>query len=743
MTSNELQITVHESAHAQGGNSNHQGSNQPMREAGSQISSSDLFIKVSANKEHVVEQEPILLTYKVYSLVDLTQLEGKMPDLKGFHIQEVQLPQQKSFKVETYNGRPYRTVTWSQYVMFPQVTGKLSIPSITFNGIVVQMNRNIDPFEAFFNGGSSYVEVKKRIQAPGLTIQVSPLPTKPANFSLGVGNFNISAQLDKQQVKANDPVKLRVTISGVGNLKLIKEPIVNLPKDFDRYDAKITDQTKITANGVEGSMVYDFMVVPRHQGTFDIPPVEFTYYDTQANQYKTVKSEGFKLNVAKGSGTAAVSDYSESVEQLNKDIRYIKTGNAELRDIDDFFFGSASYLTVLIVMLIAFVSLFVVFRKRAIDNANLGKMRGKKANKVATKRLRAASKLMQQNRSDAFYDEVLRALWGYVGDKLNMPVEGLSRENIQQRLSEREVAEETISKFIAAIDECEFERYAPGDAAGNMNKTFDAAMTAIMDIEEKMKNSKKIRLSKTSVVVAFLVAASCLDAAAMATKANADKAYAAEHYQQAIADYEELLKQGANADIYYNLGNAYYRTNNLTRAIINYERAALLAPGDADVRFNLQLARSKTIDKITPESELFFFNWYRQFVNLLSVDGWAKTALWALALAIVFALTYLFAERLLLRKLGFYGGMLLVLLFVVSNIMAHQQKAKLTHRTGAIVVAPSVQIKSTPSKNGTDLFNLHEGTRIDIIDGSMKLWKEIRIADGKSGWIESSKMEII
>ena len=240
LTSNELQITVHESAHAQGGNSNHQGSNQPMREAGSQISSSDLFIKVSANKEHVVEQEPILLTYKVYSLVDLTQLEGKMPDLKGFHIQEVQLPQQKSFKVETYNGRPYRTVTWSQYVMFPQVTGKLSIPSITFNGIVVQMNRNIDPFEAFFNGGSSYVEVKKRIQAPGLTIQVSPLPTKPANFSLGVGNFNISAQLDKQQVKANDPVKLRVTISGVGNLKLIKEPLVNILHLFLRKKFGIT-----------------------------------------------------------------------------------------------------------------------------------------------------------------------------------------------------------------------------------------------------------------------------------------------------------------------------------------------------------------------------------------------------------------------------------------------------------------------------------------------------------------------
>ena len=742
--SNSMRIRVSGTAQSgrPGGHNGGGDEDLEVRSAGTQISGSDLFIKVSANKKRIHEQEPVLLTYKVYTLVGLTRLDGKMPDMKGFHSQEIPLPREKSFHVEAFNGRPYKTVTWQQWVVFPQTTGKLEIPSIVFEGTVVQQNRNVDPFEAFFNGGSGYVEVKKKITAPGLTLQVDPLPSRPANFSGGVGKFSITAQISKTDVKANDPVSLRVIVSGTGNLKLIKEPIVNFPKDFDKYDAKVTDQTKITANGVEGSMVYDFMAVPRHQGTYEIPPVEFTFYDTQTDQYKTVKSEGFKLNVAKGSSTA-VSDYSESVEQVNKDIRHIKTGNVEMRAVNDFFFGSTSYWVLLAVMFVAFVSLFVIFRQRAIDNANLGKMRGKKANKVATRRLRSANKLMLQNKSDAFYDEVLRALWGYIGDKLNMPVEGLSRENIQQRLVEREVADETISKFITAIDECEFERYAPGDAAGNMNKTFEAAMTAIMDIEEKMKNRKKHSGAKALSLIALAMALSATPALAMSTKANADKAYAAEHYQQAIADYEELLKQGANADVYYNLGNAYYRTNNLTRAIINYERAALLSPGDADVRFNLQLARSKTIDKITPESEMFFFNWYRQLVNLLSVDGWAKTALLALALAIACALTYLFAERLALRKVGFYGALLLVFVFVVSNVMAQQQKTKLVNRTGAIVTVPSVQVKSTPSKNGTDLFNLHEGTRVDIIDNSMKQWKEIKIADGKSGWIETAKIEVI
>ena len=223
-----------------------------IRDAGSQISGSDLFIKVSANKKRVHEQEPILLTYKVYTLVGLTSLRGDMPDLKSFYTQEVSLPSQKSFSVETFNGRPYKTTTWSQYVMFPQMTGKLQIPSITFEGIVVQQNRNIDPFEAFFNGGSGYVEVKKKIVAPSVEIQVDPLPERPVGFSGGVGQFSVSAQLNKTETKANDPVSLRLTVSGAGNLKLVKQPQVNLPKDFDKYEPKVTDKTKLTSNGIEG-----------------------------------------------------------------------------------------------------------------------------------------------------------------------------------------------------------------------------------------------------------------------------------------------------------------------------------------------------------------------------------------------------------------------------------------------------------------------------------------------------------
>lgn len=715
-----------------------------MRSAGSAISGSDLFIKVSASKKRVHEQEPILLTYKVYTQVDLTQLEGKMPDLKGFHTQEVPLPQQKTFHTETVNGRPYKCVTWSQYVMYPQMTGSLQIPSITFKGIVVQQNRNVDPMEAFFNGGSGYVEVKKDIKAPGITLQVDPLPQRPANFSGGVGKFNISASLDKKEVKAGEPITLRVVVGGIGNLKLLKQPVVNFPKDFDKYDAKVTDKTRLTANGVEGNMVYDFLAVPRNQGSYTIPSVELTYYDTSKNAYKTIKTQPFKVEVEKGDGT---SGESEDFASQDKDIHTIKLGKAEQHKANEMFFGSFGYWISLLMPLIAFVVLLIVFRRRAIENADIVKKRSNRAGKIATKRLRLANKLMLQGKQGEFYDEVMRALWGYMSYKLNMPAEKLNRDNIRETLGRHFVDDATIEKFTTALDECEFERYAPGDAAGNMNRTFESAMTAIMDIEnainEARKNQKKHPAGYSFVWLLLAIICFGGTSAKAVTKNNADTEYQKGNYQQAIRDYEEILKNGESAEIYFNLGNAYYRTDNITKAVLNYERARLLSPGDDDINFNLQFARSKTIDKITPESEMFFVTWYKSLVNFTSVDNWAKTGILCIVMALLLVLLYLFGPQLMLRKIGFFGGLVFFVIFLLSNLFAFQQKQALDNRTGAIIISPSVNIKKTPAKNSADQFVLHEGTRVDIIDKGMTDWRCIRVGDGREGWIETKAIEEI
>lgn len=453
--------------------------------AGSRISGNDLFIKVTANKKRVHEQEPVLLTYKVYTQVELTQLEGKMPDLNGFHTQEIPLPQQKTFHVETVNGRPYNCVTWSQYVMFPQMSGKLEIPALTFKGIVVQQNPNVDPFEAFFNGGSGYIEVKKEIKAPAVTIQVDPLPDKPANFSGGVGRFTIAASLDKETVKAGDPVNVHVVVSGVGNMKLLKQPELTVPKDFDKYDAKQTDKTKLSADGVSGSIAYDILIVPRNMGKYTIPAIEYVYFDTQSKSYKTITTKPLTLNVEKGNGTkGAVVDYSQRSDNDIHDI--MRTAPQEEKPADTTF-GSPLYLVINGVILIIFIALVIIFRKRAMALADITAVRGRKANKVATRRLKKAARLMAQGKEGDFYDEVLRALWGYVGDKLAMPVEQLARDNISDKLLQRHVADDVIKSFIEAIDECEYARFAPGDATGNMQKTYDKATEAITTIENNIQ----------------------------------------------------------------------------------------------------------------------------------------------------------------------------------------------------------------------------------------------------------------
>ena len=731
------------SRHGNGAPQMHEDAEPRMSSSG-KISANDLFVKVSASKRRVCEQEPVLLTYKVYTLVDLTSLDGKMPDLKGFHTQEVPLPQQKSFHLEKVNGKNYRCVTWSQYVMFPQMTGKLSIPSITFKGIVVQRNNSVDPFEAFFNGGSGYVEVKRNIVAPGIDIQVDPLPKRPVDFSGGVGHFTISAQLNHKTVKEGEPLTLRVVVGGIGNLKLIKQPVVDFPKDFDRYDPKVSDKTKLTANGIEGNMIYDYLVVPRNRGDYTIPAVSLTYYDTSTNSYKTIKTQPLQVKIEKGDGNkTTVDDFSDQP----KDIKPIKTSDEDVVGVYTSFVGSGSYWLWLVLPFVVFVAVLVVFRKRALDSANIVASKQKRATKVATKRLKTAYRLMKAGRSGEFYDEVLRALWGYVGDRMNMPVESLSRENVVEAFEARNVQKETTEKFVHALDECEFERYSPGDPAGNMNKTYESAMIAIMDIENTIKTAKKKVAAPVLLALITLLFAATTATAAPAkvaiTKVDADKEYAKGNYLQASKDYSDLLKVGESVELYYNLGNCYYRLGNITKSIIAYEKAHRLSPSDRDVTFNLEFVREKTIDKIERQEKNFFSAGYTMLQNLMDMDAWARLSIVAFFACLGMAMLFLLGRDEWMRKLGFYVALLSVFVFVFSTLFAWQQKHNFDARDRAVVVAPSASVKLTPSDSSADAVVVHEGTAVQIVDRTMSDWYSVKLDDGKEGWLKRNSLEII
>lgn len=473
-----------------GNNGGGSASSSRSQAAGSRISSNDLFITATASKTTVHEQEAILLTYKVYTVVNLRQLYGKMPDLKGFHTQEVELPQQKTFTLEHYKGRNYNTTVWSQYVLFPQQTGKLEIPSITFDGVVAQQTVSDDPFDAFFNGGG-YVEVKKKITTPKVVINVQPLPAKPAGFSGAVGEFKLASSINATDVKTNDAVTINLTLSGTGNMKLIGTPEVKFPQDFEIYDPKVTDDYKLTNSGLTGTKTFEYLAIPRHAGNFTIPAVEFTYFDLKSNSYKTLKTEAYNLKVAKGQGNAdqVISDFTnkESVKMLGKDIRFIKLGDSSLRPKGDFFFGTVGYYLCYLIPLLLFVAFAVIYRQKALDNANVAKVKTKKANKVATRRMKLAGKLLAENKKNEFYDEVLKALWGYISDKLSIPVSQLSKDNIEAELTNYGVQEALIAEFIGVLNECEYARYAPG----NENEAMDKVYSASVEVISKMENSIK------------------------------------------------------------------------------------------------------------------------------------------------------------------------------------------------------------------------------------------------------------
>lgn len=460
----------------------------------SSVSDKDLFVTATVNKASVYEQEAFLLTYKIYTRESNLRLNNqKLPDFKGFHSQEVEMPTNAKWTQEHYKGRNYFTTIYRQFVLFPQQVGKLSIEPALFQMTVEKAVRSDDPFDAFFNGGSNVITINKNLTTPKITINVNPLPAgKPSDFSGGVGDFNISSSINSKEIKTNDAITIKLIISGTGNLKLLNNPEIKFPEDFEIYDPKVDNQVKLTREGLTGNKVIEYLAIPRHAGNYKIPGTSFSYFDIRSKTYKTLKTEDYVVNVQKGSGNAeqVVANFTnkEDLKVLGEDIRYIKQNDVTLRPKGSFFYSTTTYWLFYIIPAVIFVLSIIVYRKKASENANVTKMRTKKANKVAIKRMRLANKLLSENKKDEFYDEVLKALWGYISDKLNIPVSCLSKDNIEEKLKSCNVNEDLITEFIDTLNECEFARFAPGDENQAMDKVYSSSIEVISKMENSIKH---------------------------------------------------------------------------------------------------------------------------------------------------------------------------------------------------------------------------------------------------------------
>jgi len=464
------------------------------KQNGSGVDSKDLYIRIIPNKTKVYLGEPLALTLKVFTRVDLADLQNaEFPEYKGFYSQDIKTPDNITLQRENINGVIYNTALLDKVILYPQRTGKLKIESAKIDAIIrkkVQRRGRRNVMDDFFGGG--YKQYRIALKSRPLTINVKELPAnKPSSFSGAVGSFKISASVDNTELKANDAFTYKIKVSGSGNIKLLKDPDLEFPHDFDVWEPTVSNKINNTATGTKGSKTYEYVIQPRHPGNFTIPAFEFSFFDTKTKKYKTVSTEPIEITVQQGDqSTAAVNTvaYSkEDVELIGKDIRYLKTGNLKLAKKSEPFVGTINYWLSYLGSIILFIIIFLLKRKQIKEASDSVLVKNKKAKKEAIKRLKLAKEYLKKDEKEKFHEEIIKGTQGYLSDKLNIPFSDFTLDKAIDELSKREVPLELQNELKDIIQECEFARFAPSQASKDLNQIYTTSIGLISEFENKIK----------------------------------------------------------------------------------------------------------------------------------------------------------------------------------------------------------------------------------------------------------------
>ena len=715
----------------------------------------DIFMRLSLSRSSVVVGEPVTATLKIYHRTNLVGFENaKFPSFNGFWSQEVESPSNIEFQREQVDGKMYNAAVLRRWVIIPQKSGDQTLDPAEIVCLVnTQRRRSTGSiFDDFFE--NDYVTTRQRVYTGAPTLHVSALPAgAPASFGGGVGNFTVQARLSKDSLKTHDAASLLVTISGKGNIALLEAPKLNFPPDFEVYDVRTTVNTD--KSGTSGSKTFEYPFIPRSPGDFTIAPVKYGFYDVSARRYQTASTDSLHLSVARGAGSASsVPDSGSSlvvdrkgVKNLGDDIRFIRS-RTDLGEGRDFLVYSPVWWGCIVLLLLLGLGFYLGFRKVAARRADVAGTRNRKATRMAMKRLSQAHDFLQKNLYTAFYEELHRSLLGFVGDKLSMDMAEQNKENIGEALREGGVSAETADGFTALLDACEFARYSPDAGHEAMAAHYDQAVALITTIDSSMKKTPSPKHALTSSLLLLLVGSFSLQAAPLSYPdslwRSGVEAYTAGDYASALQDWEELRSAGlVSKELYYNLGNAYFKTEEIAPAILWYERALRLDPSDADIRYNLEFARSRTQDRIDEVPEIFFEAWGHKMCYLLPSDTWAVLSLVFLAATVALALMFLLGSTSGRRRLGFFAGIVTLLLAFLGWDFAQWQRTEARRQDTAIVMRAVSSVKSSPSADtAKDLFILHEGTRVKLLD-SVSSYSNIELSDGRQGWILTKDIEVI
>ena len=722
-----------------------QNQGQPQNQnqnVGENVSSEDLFVRSYLSKKQCYLGEQITITQKVYCRANLRGFQNfNPPEYNGFWSKDEERKGQIQLTQENLDGVNYNVAEFSKTYLFPQRAGKLTIDPIEIDCIVrQQVKRQQSIFDQFFGGGGQDVAVK--IKGKPVTVDVLPLPEKgkPENFTGAVGNFTFSAKLNHDKVKANESINLKLTISGRGNINLASTPKFNFPEGFETYDPKVSENIS-TTGGVSGTKTYEYLVIPRKEGEFVLKDINFSYFDVEKKQYVTLGSSEIKVRVdapdPNSVGSAQVYNPKHEIQTEENDIRYIKTDDLKLHPLDEEFFSSWKHYVLLGLITALFISFIVMRNNYLKTQRDVVGVKQKRALKIAHKQLALAEKFKNENKQDAFYTEVLTALNSYVSGKLNIPVADLSKDNITENLIKKHVSNETIDKLIGTLNDCEYARYAPAAAEKDLNLVYNNTIGLITAIESELSKSVSNKQLTGNRIALFVLIAnySLLTANGSLFNDSALAAYNNKEYKKAITAYECILKEGKTSSaLYYNLGNAYYKDNQLGKAIYNYELANKLNPTDGDIQNNLRIANTKVIDKIDAKENLFTNAIKLGLYGLFSTTGWAYATIICLLIAALLFILFVSTSNVLLKRAGFWTGSLFVIGFVFSMVVGYATLHNLNKKTQAIIILPEVKVFSEPNATAKTKFSLHEGTKVNVLSSNPD-YTAIQLANGNEGFI--------
>ena len=721
------------------------------------ISQSDLFLRLALSRTSVVVGEPITATLKLYQRVNVAGFEdAKFPTFNGFWSQEVQAPTNIEFHRENVNGNLYNAAVLRSWVLIPQQAGSIGIDPAELV-CLVNIRTQVAPrsiFDSFFE--DDIRTIRKRVVSDRYTVKVSPLPAgAPSTFGGGVGTFSISSSLSKDSLKTHDAASLFVTVTGKGNVSLLDAPKVNFPPDFECYDVKITENTDKSNGKTSGSKTFEYPFIPRSHGEFTIDPVQYSYYDVNSHRYVTLSTAPMSIKVEKGSepeqlpgGQIVQPVRGRDVKDLGNDIRFIRTKKPDFSQKGTFLLFSGLFYVILFLILSLAVAAYFILRFSFARRADVVGSRNRGATKMARRKLAKAGEYLSENRYSEFYEELHRALIGFISDKLNIDMAEMSKENVDATLQANGVPASMSGDFVSLLDACEYARYSPDPGHEAMDAHYRSALDVISDIDSNMKKNASHSRQMVSLIVMLLLLPGALRAAESYPDSlwNAGvSAYSEGYWMGAVESWQALDDLGLESeDLYYNLGNAYFKSGNMARSILNYERAIKLDPSNEDAKFNLEYVNGFVQDKIESVPEFFLKTWYKKICWLMSSD--ALTILFFIFLALLASCILLFVlspRSSRGRKAGFFAAIAFLVCTVMSFTFAHKQLSDTLNADSAIVVCPVTSVKSSPSADTSkDLFILHEGTKVHIID-SVGEWKNISLSDGRQGWMRASDIEII